>query len=83
MGALGVYHKAIRRAAEIAGGAFPLSLALDVPVDDVHAWLAGERRPDDTVFLRAVDIILGNDGAVPWTSAELEEELLARNRRAG
>jgi hypothetical protein len=78
-----VYRKAIKRAAEIAGGAFPLSVALDVPVSHVHAWLAGENTPEDAVFLRAVDIILGHDGAVPWTPAELEEEKSARKGRAG
>jgi hypothetical protein len=80
---MNVYRKAVKRAAEIAGGAFPLSVALDVPVSQIQAWLAGEGTPDDNVFLRAVDIILGHDGAVPWTPAELEEEQSARKGRAG
>lgn len=80
---MNVYRKAIKRAAEIAGGAFPLSVALDVPVSQIHAWLAGEGAPDDAVFLRAVDIILGHDGAVPWTPQELQEEIDARKRCAG
>jgi hypothetical protein len=78
-----VYWKAIKRAAEIAGGAFPLSIALDVPLSDVQAWLAQREAPGDAVFLRAVDIILGHDGAVPWTQDELQKEIDDRKGRAG
>ena len=73
-----VYRKAIRRACEIIGGAYQLACRLEATPAEVKAWLEGSGIPDAVAFLRAVDIILAHDRAVPWTQAELQADLAAR-----
>ena len=73
-----VYLKAIRRACEIAGGAYALAIRLEAAPEDVQAWLEGVTAPDELAFLRAVDIILAHDHVLPWTQAEIEADLAAR-----
>ena len=73
-----VYLKAIQRAAQIIGGPTQLGVRLEVEPATIDAWLAGTDVPDEISFLRAVDIILAHDRALPWTQAELEADLAAR-----
>jgi len=76
-----VYLKAMRRAAEILGGAYPLAVRLEAAPDEVKAWLGGSAAPDEVAFLRAVDVILAHDRALPWTQAEIEADLAARREK--
>jgi hypothetical protein len=75
-----VYLKAMRRASEIVGGLYPLATRLETSPEDVKAWLEGADVPDEVAFLRAVDIILAHDRVVPWTQAELQADLAARQQ---
>lgn len=78
MNGYNVYRKAIRRAAEIVGGSMQLAVRLEMEQATIEAWLAGADAPDEISFLRAVDIILVRDRALPWTQAEVEADLAAR-----
>jgi hypothetical protein len=75
-----VYLKAMRRASEIMGGVYALASRLETSPEDVKAWLEGADVPDEVSFLRAVDIILAHDRVVPWTQAELQADLAARQQ---
>ena len=55
-----VYPRAVRKAAELAGGKASLARALNVPVEEIEKWLAGEATPPREPFLRIVDIIVDN-----------------------
>ena len=56
-----VYARAVRRAAEIAGGMIQLSAAWHVPIEELMKWLEGTRPVPQEFFLRAVDIITEYD----------------------
>jgi hypothetical protein len=77
-----IYRKAIVRAAEIVGSAYQLAVRLEVQPEDVRAWVENSGVPDEVAFMKAVDIILAHDRALPWTQAEVEADLAAR-RAAG
>jgi len=74
-----VYWRAMRRAAQIAGGSRALALRLDLPHEVVVAWLEQRAAPGDVDFMRAVDLILDHDRVLPWTTAEAHEQLLRRS----
>jgi hypothetical protein len=76
-----IYLKAIKRASEIVGSAYQLAVRLEAKPEEVKAWLEGTVAPDELAFLRAVDIILAHDRALPWTQAEVEADLRARRAR--
>ena len=38
-----------------------LMYTLGATREELHAWLMGRARPSDTVFLRAVDVIVANE----------------------
>ena len=78
-----VYLKAIRRASEILGGAYPLAVRMETTPEEVQAWLDGSAVPDEVAFLRAVDVILAHDRVLPWTQAEIEADLAARRGKPG
>jgi hypothetical protein len=57
-----VHSRAVRRAAELAGGRQALADTLEVPRTDIDAWIADERRPALAVLLRIVELILDHTG---------------------
>ncbi len=40
-----VYSRAVRKAAELVGGNASLARTLNVPMEEIEKWLAGEARP--------------------------------------
>jgi DNA-binding phage protein len=54
------YRAALVRAAEALGGAAPLARRLQVPLEDLKRWLAGEAKPSLGTFLRVIDILLSD-----------------------
>lgn len=58
-----VYSRAVRKAAEMAGGREELARTLRVPVADIEKWILGERRPPREVFLRVVDFLIEDSAA--------------------
>ena len=67
MKAASVYSRAVRKAAEMAGGREELARTLQVPLEEVAKWILGEKKPPRDVFLRVVDILsedsAGSDAA--------------------
>ena len=57
-----IYAQALKRAAEILGGADALCDVLQVPSHRLHAWLSGYETPPMGVFLKAVDVISATSG---------------------
>ena len=55
-----VHARALRRAAEIAGGLSQLSTKLGVPERALEVWLTGTQPIPPEIFLRAVDIVTAN-----------------------
>jgi len=53
-----VQLRAMRKAAELAGGSDKLARVLQVPVEEIEKWIAGDGQPPRDVFLRVVDLIL-------------------------
>jgi hypothetical protein len=53
-----VYSRAVRKAAEMAGGREELARSLQVPLADVDKWILGEKKPPRDVFLRVVDLLI-------------------------
>lgn len=52
------YRAALVRAAELLGGAVPLSHRLQVPMPVLIRWLAGSDLPSIGTFLKTIDILL-------------------------
>ena len=52
------YRAALVRAAELLGGARPLSDRLLVPMPDLTRWLAGDGKPTIGVFLKVIDVLI-------------------------
>lgn len=52
------YRAALVRAAEILGGARPLSDRLRVPMASLTHWLAGDGKPPMGVFLQVIDVLI-------------------------
>src|SRR5690606_490824 len=55
--------RTLRRAAGIAGEA-GLAVLLDVPLEQLRAWLRGEERPPPAVYFKALDIVAGCPRAI-------------------
>jgi hypothetical protein len=53
-----VYSRAVRKAAEMAGGRDALARTLQVPVDEIGKWILGEKKPPRELFLRVVDLLI-------------------------
>ena len=53
-----VHSRAVRKAAELAGGRQALADRLTLPRPDIDAWIADERRPALAELLRVVEVIL-------------------------
>jgi hypothetical protein len=53
-----VYVRTLHDACLILGGELKLAEYLGVDVHAIEAWLNGNGRPPDAVFLRCVDLIL-------------------------
>ena len=53
-----VYSRAVRKAAELAGGREELARMLQVTLADVEKWILGEKKPPREVFLRVVDLLI-------------------------
>lgn len=64
-----VYSRALRKAAEMAGGREELARTLQVPLADVETWILGEKKPPREVFLRVVDLLI-EDSAGSDSSGE-------------
>ena len=52
------YRAALVRAAELLGGARPLSARLQVPMSDLTRWLAGDGVPSMGTFLKVIDVLI-------------------------
>ena len=52
------YRQALVRAAELIGGARPLSDRLQVPMPELTRWLAGDGKPSIGIFLKVIDVLL-------------------------
>jgi DNA-binding response OmpR family regulator len=52
------YRAALVWAAELVGGAVPLSHRLDVRMADLTHWMAGDGQPPTAVFLAVVDLLI-------------------------
>ena len=52
-----MYSHALRRAAEILGGAEALRAYLDVSMVQLRVWMQGHTKPPDSVFLKIVDLL--------------------------
>jgi len=63
-----VYSRAVRKAAELAGGREALSRRLQVPLAEIEKWLADKAKPPRAVFLRVVDLIIEDDSAADESS---------------
>ena len=63
-----VYSRTLQKAAELLGSRKKLARALRVPAKDLEAWIADEAKPPLNVFLRAVDLIIDEAGALPEAS---------------
>jgi hypothetical protein len=62
VGQLRIYSDTLREASLALGGAAPLALRLDVPVDAVNKWISGEEEPPLDIFLESLEIIAEG----PW-----------------
>ena len=64
-----VYSRAVRKAAEMAGGRDELARTLQVPRAELDRWILGEKKPPREIFLRVVDLII-EDGSGTDASGE-------------
>ena len=62
------YRAALVWAAELVGGAVPLSHRLDVRMADLTRWMAGDGQPPMAVFLAVVDLLI-QEGRKPDLAA--------------
>ena len=62
-----VYSRAVRKAAEMAGGREELARTLQVPLADVEKWILGEKKPPREVFLRVVDLLIEDSAGADST----------------
>jgi hypothetical protein len=53
-----LYIESVEDAASMLGGYAHLAARLGVSTDDVASWSAGTAKPDCTVFLRLIEILL-------------------------
>lgn len=60
-----LFERTLKRALDIVGDEPRLARRLRVPVEDLHAWLAGLEKPPTTAFLAAVDIVVGGGDVRP------------------
>jgi hypothetical protein len=56
------YRAALMRAAELLGGARPLSDRLQVPLPELTRWLAGDGKPSIGIFLKVIDVLIEEGG---------------------
>ena len=73
---LEVYAKALQHASELVGGKEPLAALLQVPAEQLEAWIARHEVPPVGIFLSAVEIISGgiSDGeSIPGEVLQLRE----------
>jgi len=56
--AVSVQSRALRKAAELAGGQKKLAERLGVSVAEIEKWAAGEAATPREIFLRVVDLII-------------------------
>ena len=70
MGKSTIESRTLARAAELLGGNAALAKRLRVPLDTLICWLAGDERPPNIYFLRAVDVVLYNDVIEPSNPGE-------------
>lgn len=53
-----VYVRTLGRAAALSGGTQALAKKLHVTPEQLDAWIAGAEHTPDSVFLRAVDLLM-------------------------
>jgi len=68
--ATSVYSRAVRKAAELAGGREKLSRMLQVPLAEIEKWIADKGKPPREIFLRVVDVIIDDSGMPESSPAE-------------
>ena len=51
------YRDTLNRAAQTLGGAARLAAFLDVPREQLAAWLSGEEAPPLEAFLQSLDVV--------------------------
>jgi hypothetical protein len=74
------YRAALVRAAQLVGGARPLSDRLRVPMADLTRWLAGDGTPSIGVFLRVVDVLIAERDKPRFNPIEKPKEKPAKGR---
>jgi len=52
------HRAALVRAAQLLGGARPLSDRLQVPLPELTRWLAGDGKPSIGIFLKVIDVLI-------------------------
>jgi len=55
--AFDIYRITVARAAELCGGAVPLSRRLRLPLADLTRWISGDDTPPIGIFLLVIDVI--------------------------
>jgi len=58
-----VYSRTLHKAAEILGSRAKLCRELKVPAAELDKWMADKEVPPQSVFLRAVDIVVEDPSA--------------------
>jgi hypothetical protein len=66
--------RALHRAAELLGGTTHLRDYLHVPTADLLRWMDGSAAAPDSVFLKAVELVVRSSASGPTTSTESREE---------
>lgn len=79
-----IHMRAVQFAAEIAGGTRPLAMYLNVSPILIGAWIEGSHEPPTAIFLKVVEILLGQEGArirgaIPCSEAETFKHRQAAN----
>jgi hypothetical protein len=57
---LSVHARTLRRAAELLGGERALARYLRAPMPELFVWMRDGATPPESVFLRAVDLVLND-----------------------
>jgi len=62
--------RALHRAAELLGGTTHLRDYLHVPTADLLRWMDGSAAAPDSVFLKAVELVVRSSGTRPADGSE-------------
>ena len=77
-----LYAECVTRAAQVLGGLDRLARELYLAPRILERWVDGKGNPPTVVFLRLVDIVLGDDVPTSETNAPPEPRATARTTTA-